>query len=78
MTTFDLYDQITLANGKTYIYIGTVNVDGHEYHFFTEKATKNKFILGKLEEDGRLTIIKDLSIIQKAHSEFVRLHPDIS
>jgi hypothetical protein len=74
---FKKNQQIQLSDGVNYLYIGTITVEGHNYHFLSP-MDEDRYVMGELiEQDGKrsFAIVKDPKIaenVQKYYDE----HPD--
>ena len=77
MEDFKKNQQIQLADGKMYLYINTVPMDGHSYHFLSP-LEEDKFIIAEMikEDEKRfLKVIQDRSTIERIQ-EYYKAHPD--
>ena len=77
MQDFKKNQQVQLADGKTYLYIDTILMNGHSYHFLSPKD-EDTFIVGEiLNEDGKrfFKIIRDKDLIIKIQDHY-RSYPE--
>lgn len=77
MQDFKEGQQIQLADGKTYLYINTISMDGHNYHFLSPK-NEDKFIIGEMVSENKkrfLKIIQDRNLLEKIQ-KYYQTHPE--
>lgn len=77
MSYFQKNQQVELSDGKMYLYIGTINCDGHEYDFLSPKD-EDVFVIGEVEMEGdkhSFKIVKDEKTVQKIQDYYLE-HPE--
>ena len=73
MAFFQKNQQIQLSDGKMYLSVGTISVEGHEYVFLSPKD-EDYFVVGEVKEvDGKqsFNVIKDEKIVQKIQDYYL-------
>ena len=76
MQDFKEGQQIQLADGKTYLYINTISMDGHNYHLLSPK-NEDKFIIGEMVSENKkrfFKIIQDQNLLEKIQ-KYYQTHP---
>ena len=74
---FKKNQQIQLSDGVNYLYIGTIAVEGHNYHFLSP-LNEDRYVMGELiEQDGKrsFAIVKDPKIVERVQKYYGE-HPD--
>lgn len=77
MQDFEKNQQVQLSDGKFYLYINTVSMDGHNYHFLSPRD-EDSFIVGEMvRENGKRFFkrIQDKETIAKIQAYYTA-HPD--
>lgn len=77
MQDFEKNQQIQLSDGKTYLYVNTISVNEHNYHFLSP-VDEESFVVGEMvHENGKKFFkrIQDKETIAKIQAHYTA-HPD--
>lgn len=77
MQDFQKNQQVQLSDGKYYLYINTITMDGRNYHFLSPKD-EDSFIIGEIVHDNDkklFKIIQDRETIARIQNYYLS-HPD--
>ena len=77
MQDFEKNQQVQLSDGKTYLYVNTISVDGHNYHFLSP-MNEDSFVVGEVvQENGKkfFKLVQDKETVEKIQAHYTA-HPD--
>lgn len=77
MQDFERNEQVQLSDGKTYLYVNTISVDGRNYHFLSP-VDEDSFIVGEMVHENSKKFFKriqDKETIEKIQAYYAA-HPD--
>ena len=77
MEDFKQGQQIKLADDRVYLYINTIAMDGHRYHFLSPMDSDDFIVAELINENGKklLKIVQDISTIEKIQ-DYYRDNPN--